>query len=324
MTRAGVLGLCAAVGLALGAAGAGTDDYPQRSVTIVVPFPAGGATDLLARLLATELRDKLKQPFVIENRPGAGTVIAASAVAKAVPDGYTLMLATTSTLAISPSVYKSIPFDPVKDFAPVALVGTTDLVLLGHPSVAADGVAGLIALMRSKPDAMSYATPGIGTPHHLVMEMFLATAGVKAQHVPYRGSPLALTDVVAGVVPLMMCDFTPALAMIQEKKVKVFGVAAPARSSLAPDLPTIAEGGLPGFGASGWFSVVAPAGTPRPIIDALNRVLTAYLVQPDVKDKLATLGMRPLVSTPEELGQYIVAERAKWAAIAEQAGITPQ
>jgi tripartite-type tricarboxylate transporter receptor subunit TctC len=327
LPRAGMLRLCA-LGLLvpglLGATEAGAQDYPERAVTIVVPFPAGGATDLLARLLAADLHDKLNQPFVIENRPGAGTTIAAAAVARAAPDGYTLMLATTSTLAISPSIYKSISFDPLTDFAPIALVGTTDFVLLAHPAVPADNLTELIALMRSKPGAMTYASAGIGTPHHLIMAMLLHMAGVTAQHVPYRGSPAALTDVLAGVVPLMMCDLMPALPLINDAKVKVFGTALSTRSPQAPDIPTIAEAGLPGFGAGGWFSVVAPAGTPPAIVDKLNRVMIAYLGEPGVADKLASLGMRPLVSTPEELARYIVSERAKWAAIAAEAGITPQ
>jgi tripartite-type tricarboxylate transporter receptor subunit TctC len=329
MPRAGMLRRCALGLLVLvcglfGAADAGAQDYPERAVTIVVPFPAGGATDLLARLLAADLHDKLNQPFVIENRPGAGTTIAAAAVARAAPDGYTLMLATTSTLAISPSVYKSIAYDPLRDFAPIALVGTTDFVLLAHPSVPADNLVGLIALMRGKPGAMTYASAGIGTPHHLIMAMLLHMAGVTAQHVPYRGSPAALTDVLSGVVPLMMCDLMPALPLINDAKLKVFGTALATRSPQAPDIPTIAEAGLPGFGAGGWFSVVAPAGTPPAIVDKLNRVMIAYLGEHGVADKLASLGMRPLVSTPEELGRYIVSERAKWAAIAAEAGITPQ
>jgi tripartite-type tricarboxylate transporter receptor subunit TctC len=180
--------------------------YPQRRVTIVVPFPAGGATDLIARVLANELHEKLGQPFVVESRPGAGTTLAATAVARAAPDGATLLLATTSTLAIAPSVYKALAYDPLKDFAPVELVGTTDFALIGDPALAAADVPGLIALLRSKSGAVTYASAGIGTPHHLIMAMFLREAGATAQHVPYRGSPLALTDIVAGRVPMMMCD----------------------------------------------------------------------------------------------------------------------
>jgi tripartite-type tricarboxylate transporter receptor subunit TctC len=301
--------LCAGIGLFIaGADAAGAQDYPQRAVTIVVPFPAGGATDVLTRLLAAELHERLGQPFVIENRPGAGATIAATAVARAAPDGYTLLLAPTST-AIAPSVYKSLAFDPVRSFAPIALVGTTDFVPIAHPSVAADDLPGLIALMRGAPGAMSYASAGFGTPHHLMMAKILKMAGATAQHVPYRGSPAAMTDLLAGLVPLMMCDMLPALPMIRAGKVKAFGVA---------------EAGLPGFAATTWFSLVAPAGTPRPIVDTLNRVVTGYLSKPDTADKFASLGLRPLASTPEELGRHIASEQATWAAFAAEAGITPQ
>lgn len=298
--------------------------YPQRPVTIVVPFPAGGATDLIARLLANELQGKLGQPFVVESRPGAGTTLAATAVARAAPDGATLLLATTSTLAIAPSVYKTLAYDPLKDFAPVELVGTTDFVLVGAPTLEAADLTALIALLRSKAGAMTYASAGIGTPHHLTMAMFLREAGAVAQHVPYRGSPAALTDIVAGRVPMMMCDLTAALPLIRAGKLKAFGVATATRSPQAPDIPTIAEAALPGFAASGWFSIVAPAGTPRGAIDVLNKVMTAYLVRPEAAEKLAAAAMRPLTSTPEQLARFIISERAKWADVAAAAGIEQQ
>src|ERR1700736_723233 len=240
--------------------------YPQRPVTIVVPFPAGGATDLIARLLANELHEKLGQPFVVESRPGAGTTLAATAVARAAPDGATLLLATTSTRAIAPSVYKNLAYDPLKDFEPVELVGTPDFVLIGDPALAAGNLPALIALLRAKAGAMTYASAGIGTPHHLIMAMFLRDVGAAAQHVPYRGSPSALTDIVAGRVPLMMCDLTAALPLIRAGKLKAYGVATATRSPQAPEIPTIAEAGLPGFAASGWFSIGGPAGPPRPAI----------------------------------------------------------
>ena len=292
--------------------------YPQRPVTLVVPFPAGGATDLIARLLGNELHEKLGQPFVVENRPGASNTIAADVTAK------TLLLATTSTLAIAPSVYKSLAYDPLKDFAPVELVGTTDFVLIGDPSLAAADLPALIALLRTKAGAMTYASAGIGTPHHLIMAMFLRDAGAAAQHVPYRGSPSALTDIVAGRVALMMCDLTAALPLVRAGKLKAYGVATATRSPEAPEIPTIAKAGLSGFAASGWFSIVAPAGAPRAAIDALNRVITAYLVRPEAAEKLAAAAMRPLTSTPEELARFIVSERAKWAEVAAAAGIEPQ
>jgi tripartite-type tricarboxylate transporter receptor subunit TctC len=314
-----VVACCAALG-----AHAGADDYPQRPVTFICPFPAGGGTDILTRMLAAELQDKLKQPFVVENRTGAGTVIAAAAVAKSPPDGYTLLLAPVTTLAIGPSVYKSLPYDTVKDFAPVGLVGSAEFALIAHPSLGAATLPELIALIKSRPGVLSYGSSGRSTPHHLFMEMFLKMIGGTAQHVPYRGSLPALTDVVAGEIHMMMADLAIAIPMIEAGKVKAYGVTSARRVAAVPDLPTIAEAGLPGYAASGWFSVVARAGTPRAIIDKLNAVLTAYLKRPDVAARLAPLAINPLTSTPGELERYIPAEIEKWARVVKDAGITPE
>jgi tripartite-type tricarboxylate transporter receptor subunit TctC len=241
-----VVACCAALG-----AHAGADDYPQRPVTFICPFPAGGGTDILTRMLAAELQDKLKQPFVVENRTGAGTVIAAAAVAKSPPDGYTLLLAPVTTLAIGPSVYKSLPYDTVKDFAPVGLVGSAEFALIAHPSLGAATLPELIALIKSRPGVLSYGSSGRSTPHHLFMEMFLKMIGGTAQHVPYRGSLPALTDVVAGEIHMMMADLAIAIPMIEAGKVKAYGVTSARRVAAVPDLPTIAEAGLPGYAASG-------------------------------------------------------------------------
>jgi tripartite-type tricarboxylate transporter receptor subunit TctC len=314
----------AAVCAALGAPRAGADDYPQHTVTFICPFPAGGGTDILARMLAAELQDKLRQPFVVENRTGAGTVIAAAALAKSPSDGYTLLLAPVTTLAIGPSVYKSLPYDTVKDFAPVGLVGAADFALVGHPSLGAATLPELIALIRSRPGQLSYGSSGRSTPHHLFMEMFLKMIGGQAQHVPYRGSLPALTDVVAGEIQMMMVDLAIAIPMIEAGRVEAYGVTSATRVAAVPDLPTIAEAGLPGYAASGWFSVVARAGTPRVAIDKLNAVLTSYLRRLDVAERLTTLAINPLTSTPDELERFIPAEIAKWAKVVKDAGITPE
>jgi tripartite-type tricarboxylate transporter receptor subunit TctC len=319
-----LFGLAAACCAALGTAPAAADDYPQRPVTFICPFPAGGGTDILTRMLAAELQDKLKQPFVVENRTGAGTVIAATALAKSPPDGYTLLLAPVTTLAIGPSVYKSLPYDTIKDFAPVGLVGSAEFALVANPSLGAATLPELIALIKSRPGALSYGSSGRSTPHHLFMEMFLKMIGGTAQHVPYRGSLPALTDVVAGEINMMMADLAVAIPMIEAGKVKAYGVTSARRVTAVPDLPTIAEAGLPGYAASGWFSVVARAGTPRETIDKLNAVLTAYLKRPDVAARLATLAINPLTSTPDELERYIPAEIAKWAQVVKDAGILPE
>jgi len=325
MKKTVVLGLCLfwLSGFGLGSI-AQTQDYPQRTVTFVCPFPAGGGTDILTRMLAQEFQDKLKRPLIVENRPGAGTQIAAGAVAKSPPDGHTLLLAPVTTLAIGPSVYKSLPYDTQKDFAPIGLTGSAQFALVANPSLGANTLPDLVALIRARSGAMSYATSGASTPHHLFMEMFLKMIGAKAQHVPYRGSVAGLTDVVSGQVPMMMVDLAVAIPMIAEGKVKAYGVTSPARIAAMPDLPTIAEAGLPGYAATGWFSVVARAGTPRPIIDRLNEILTAYLKRSDMQDKLRALAIEPLTSTPDELEAFIASEIKKWAQVVKEAGITPE
>src|SRR5262249_17842096 len=305
--------------LALGALSAHAQVYPQRTITFVCPFPTGGGTDILTRMLAAELSDKLKQTVVVDNRPGAGTVIAAQAVAKSQPDGYTLLLAPVTTLAIGPSIYKSLPYDTVKDFAPIGLVGSAQFGLVANPSLGAGTLPELIALIKSKPGQLSYGTSGASTPHHLFMEMFLKMIGGKAQHVPYRGSVPALTDVVTGQIQFMMVDLTPAIAMIREGKVTAYGVTSPTRVQSMPELPTLAEAGLPGYAARGWFAVVARAGTPRPIVDRLNGILMAYLKRPDVNDKMQALAIDALTSTPDELERFIPAEIAKWAQVVKDA-----
>jgi tripartite-type tricarboxylate transporter receptor subunit TctC len=299
-------------------------DYPQRNVTFLCPFPAGGGTDLLTRMLAHELQDKLKRTVIVENRPGAGTIVAAQAAARAAPDGHTIFIAPVTTLAIGPSVYKSLPYDTVKDFAPIALVGSSQFALIGNPALAAKSLPELIALIKSKNGQMSYASSGASTPHHLFMEMFLKMIGGKAQHVPYRGSAAALTDVISGQIPFMVIDLAVAIPAIKEGKVHAFGVTSTSRVKAMPDLPTIAEAGLPGYGAAGWFSVVAPAGTPRPIIDKLNGILVAFIHRPETQNKMNALAITPLTSTPDQLAAFIPAEIKKWAQVVKDAGITPQ
>lgn len=317
------LGIASAT-LGFAEARAQSEDYPNRNITFVCPFPAGGGTDILVRLLAAQLQDKLKRPVIVENRTGAGTVIAAGAVAKSPPDGHTLLLAPVSTLAIVPATYKKLPYDPVKDFAPVGLVGSAQFALLANPGLGVATLPELIALLKNKSGQLSYGSSGIGTPHHLLMEMFLKTVDAQAQHVPYRGTTPALTDLVSGQVSLMMSDLSASLGLIQEGKLKVYGVLAPERIKTIPDMPTIAEAGLPGFTTAAWFSVVVPAGTPRPIVEKLNEIMTAYLRSAEAQDKLNALAISPVTSTPQELEAFIPTEIIKWAKAAKDAGIEPQ
>ena len=321
----------AAVALLFGfaaVAGAGhvraEDDYPSRTITFLCPFPAGGGTDILTRLLAQELQDRLGKPVIVDNRVGAGTQIAANATAHSAPDGYTIFIAPVTTLAIGPSVFKSLPYDTVKDFAPIGLVGSAQFALVANPNLNAPTLADLIKLIKSKNGQMSYATSGASTPHHLFMEMFLKAIDAKAQHIPYRGSAPAMMDIISGQVPFMMIDLAVAMGPIKEGKLKVYGVTSASRIKAMPEVPTIAEAGLPGFAATGWFSVVARAGTPRPIIDKLNGVLMPFIKRPDIQDRLQTLAITPLTSTPDELEKFIPAEIQKWAKVVKDAGIEPQ
>jgi tripartite-type tricarboxylate transporter receptor subunit TctC len=325
MKRAVALALAFVLGLAASNAAAQTaDDYPQRNVTFICPFPAGGGTDILTRILAAELQDKLKRTIIVENRPGGGTIVAAQVAARAAPDGHTIFLAPVTTLALGPNIYKTLPYDTVKDFAPVGLVGSSQFGLVANPKLGVGTLAELIALARSKDGQMSYASSGASTPHHLFMEMFLKMIGAKAQHVPYRGSVPALTDVISGQIPFMIVDLAVALPAINEGKVKIYGVTSTERVKALPDVPTIAEAGVPGYGGTPWFSVVAPAGTPRPIIDKLNGVLMTFINRPETQDKMNGLAITPWTSTPDELARFIPAEIKKWAQVVKDAGITPE
>jgi tripartite-type tricarboxylate transporter receptor subunit TctC len=327
MQRTLVRGLAFVLGLAaVSAAGAqsAADDYPQRNVTFLCPFPPGGGTDILTRILAAELQDKLKRTVIVENRPGGGTIIAAQAAARAAPDGHTIFLAPVTTLALGPNIYKTLPYDTVKDFAPIGLVGSSQFGLVANLKLGAATLAELIALIKSRDGLMSYASSGASTPHHLFMEMFLKMIGAKAQHVPYRGSVPALTDVIAGQIPIMIVDLAVAIPAINEGKVKIYGVTSTERIKAMPDVPTIAEAGVPGYGGTPWFSVVAPASTPRPIIDKLNRVLMTFISRPETQDKMNALAISPWTSTPDELAQFIPAEIKKWAQVVKDAGITPE
>jgi tripartite-type tricarboxylate transporter receptor subunit TctC len=318
----GAASFAVVVMLALGAAtSAYAQNYPDRAVTFLVPYAPGGGTDVFARMLAEELRSELKQPFVIENKAGAATAIAAAALAKAPADGYTIMMGSSTTLAMNPSLYNKLSYDP-NDFAPVGLVGAAYFLLVANPSVPAKTLPELIAYIKSKPpNSLSFGTSGAGTPHHLFMEMFMSMTGTRMQHVPYKGSVPALTDVLSGQIPMMMVDLTPAQQLIAEGKIRAIGMTGSARVKTAPNIPTLAEAGLPGYSAQGWFGVIARSGTPKPIIDKLNGVLMSYIKRPEVQDRLYSIGIQPLPSTPEEFAAFIPAEQKKWSKVVADANI---
>ena len=261
--------------------GAAAENYPTRPVTIIVPYAPGGGTDLLARIVGQELAKRLGKSFIVENRPGGGTVIAAVAAARAPPDGYTLLMGTSTPLAINATLHRNLPYDPVADFVPLALVANVPFVLVVNPSLPVKSVSELIKLAKEEPGSLSYGTSGPGSPHHLYSELFKSMTGIEMTHIPYKGSVPALTDVVAGHIPLMFVDLGPAQPMIKDGKVRALGVSSAVRVASLPDVAPIAEVGVPGFEAVAWQMLVAPANTPKEIVDTLYKELKAILALPE-------------------------------------------
>jgi tripartite-type tricarboxylate transporter receptor subunit TctC len=296
------------------------DPYPSRPVRLVLPFPPGGGTDILGRLIAERLAARLGQPVVVENRGGAGGNLGAEAAARAAPDGYTILLAAP-TLAISPSLYAKLAYDPIKDFAPISLVATVPNVMITHPSVPAQTLREFIALAKSKPGAMNFGSGGSGTSNHLGGELFNIVAGVQLVHVPYKGVNLAMQDVLAGNVQLVLIGIPAAAQNIKAGKLRALAVLAPQRSSALPEVPTAAEAGLPDLDVTTWYGVLAPAGTSRPIVARLNAELVRIMHAPDLKERLATMGTEPRTSTPEEFSAYLKEETARWGEIVRKAGV---
>ncbi len=294
--------------------------YPNHAIRLVVPFPAGGTTDILARDVAKRLTDTLGQAVVVDNRPGAGGNIGADMVAKAAPDGYTLLMGTVGTHAINPSLYAKMPYDHIKDFVPVVLVAGVPNVLVVNPSVPVNSVADLIKLAKTKPGAINFASSGSGTSIHLSGELFKAMAGVDMTHVPYKGSSPALADLMGGQVQIMFDNLPSSLALIKSGKLRAVAVTSLKRAPALPDVPTIAESGLPGFEASSWFGLLAPAGTPAPIVVRLNAEVNKYLQSPEGKDQLLAQGAEVAGGSPEQFVAHIRAETDKWAKVVKISG----
>ena len=295
-------------------------DYPARPISLVVAFPPGGASDVLARILGRKLEAILGQPFVIDNRPGAGGNIAAEAVAHAAPDGYTLLLGNNSILATNAALYQKVNFDPVKDFAPIGLVGLQANILVLNPAVAAKSLAELIALAKANPGKLNYASSGHGLAAHLAGELFKAEAKIDLVHVPYKGAAPALQDVIAGHVQMMFATASSVVSHIKEGKVRALAVTTLKRTALFPELATMDELGLKGFDATTWHGLVAPAATPKEIIGTLNRALLASLADAGVQKSLAALGVDIVSGSPEDFGRYIRSEIPKWTAIVKASG----
>jgi tripartite-type tricarboxylate transporter receptor subunit TctC len=299
---------------------AAAQDYPSRPITLIVPYSAGGGNDLMARSAAEKMSKALGQQIVIENRGGAGGSIATRQVAKAEADGYTLGLGGTGTLAIDPTLYPNIGYDPRKDFAPVGLIATSGLVICVHPSLPVRSIPELIALAKQEPGKLNYASAGTGSGIHLGTEYFAAMAGIKLTHIPYKGSSPALTDLIGGHVAIYFSSLPPAVALVKEGKVRALAVTGARRSAILPDVPTVAEAALPGYEAVLHYGIVAPAGTPRPIIAKLSAALRAAVMSDELKLRLADDGAEPLPSTPEEYAADIDGEETKWSAIVRTSG----
>jgi tripartite-type tricarboxylate transporter receptor subunit TctC len=294
--------------------------YPNHAIRLVVPFPAGGTTDILARAAAQKLTEALGQSVVVDNRPGAGGNIGAELVAKAAPDGYTLLMGTVGTHAINPSLYAKMPYDHVKDFVPIILVAGVPNVLVVNPSLPINSVADLIKLAKAKPGTINFASSGSGTSIHLSGELFKTMAGVDMTHVPYKGSAPALTDVMGGQVQIMFDNLPSSLALIKSGKLRAVAVTSLQRAPALPDVPTIAESGLPGFEASSWFGILAPAGTPAPIVAKINAEVNKWLQSPEAKEQLLAQGAAAAGGSPEQFVAHIRAETDKWAKVVKASG----
>ncbi len=301
---------------------AAAQDWPARPVTMIVPFAAGGAGDILLRMLGPKLQQKWGQALIIDNKPGGGGVIAASAVAKATPDGYTLLIAPSAIMAVSVTLYKSLPFDPVADFVPLALAAQTPFVLVVNPDLPVRSVQDLIKYVKDRPGQLSYATSGVGAPHHLFAELLKSMTGIDMSPVAYRGSLPALNDVVAGHVPLMFVDLGPALGLIQAGKVRPLGVSTAKRVAAISEVPPLTEVGVPGFDAASWQMIVAPASTPRPIVEKLHGDLKTVFATSEIKDQILKNGMLPMENISiADMQSFVKSEISRWGNLVQQLGI---
>jgi len=297
-----------------------TASWPTKPIRLVVTFPPGGSSDAAARIVGPRLAERLGQPVVIDNRPGAGGGVGLDLVAKAPADGYTIVLASAGGLTANQSLYKKLSYDPARDFAPITTFGTSPFVLLASPSLAASNVGELLNLVRSQPGKLSYASGGNGTAMHLSGELLKSMAKVDIVHIPYRGSGPALLAVIGGETQLAIADIATAAGQIKSGRVKALGVLGKGRSPLAPDIVTLNESGLPDYESVGWFGILAPAGTPAPVVGRLNAEITAVLTSPEVSERFAAAGLEPLPSTPEAMAALMKSESVKWARVIKESG----
>jgi tripartite-type tricarboxylate transporter receptor subunit TctC len=307
-----------AVSFAAVAACAQAQDYPTKPVRIIIGFPPGGATDLVARLIAPKYSEAFKQQFIVDNRPGANGTIGSDLAAKAPPDGYTIHLATVGSLVLSPATTK-VPYDPLKDFAPISQVVSLQNIFIVHPTLPAKTLKELIALAKKKPGALNYASSGLASPGHLAGELFNTMAGVNMVHIPYKGGGPALTDLIAGHVEIFIAVISTAVPVVKSGKARALAVTGGKRVAILPDVPTVAETGLKGYEATNWYGMVAPAGTPKPIIDRLHRETVAILNMSDIQKALSDRGIDAKSSSPQEFAAYIKSETDKWVKVIKAA-----
>ncbi|MCW5602945.1 MAG: tripartite tricarboxylate transporter substrate binding protein [Burkholderiales bacterium] len=298
------------------------DTYPGRQIRFVLPFVAGGPTDVLARTVAQKLSENWQQPVVVDNRAGAGGTIGADFVAKSAPDGYTLLFATAGVIAVNPGLYSKLPYDTVKDFAPVTLVAKVDSVLVVHPSLPVKTFGEFVRLVKARPGELNYASSGNGSGAHLSMEMLKSAANIQIQHVPYKGAAPGITDLLGGRVEAMLVGLPAVMPQIKTGKLRALAIGGLQRSPFMPDLPTFAQSGLPGFEATTWFGILAPAATPKNITSKLNGELVKLLRSPELKERLSTLAYEPTGSTQEQFVTYLAAEMTKWARVIKESGAT--
>ncbi len=298
-------------------------DYPSKPIRIIVPSVAGGGTDSSTRIVVSRLADILGQRVVVDNRPGAGSMIGTEMVARSAPDGYTL-LAAVSTITIQPSMQKSMSYDPVKDFTPVSVFVRLPNVLVGHPSLQPKNVRELIPFAKARPGQLEFASAGTGSSLHLCMEMFLSMAGLKMVHVPYKGASQAMADVAAGYVPFMVTNMISGVPQFKSGRLRAYGVTSAKRSAAAPDIPTIAEQGVPGYEAVQWYGLMAPAGTPRDVVSKLHKGVVASLQDKTVRELFISTGADPVGNSPEEFAALVKSEMVKWAKVIKAAGLKPE
>jgi len=316
-----VAALAAIAVLSLGDARA--QNYPAKPIRLVVPYPAGGATDFFARLVFPKVGDALGQPVVVENRPGAGTAIGAAEVARSAPDGYTILLGDAGTYAFNPTLYKKLSYDPAKDFAPISLTGRFALILAVNPSVLnASSVDAFVQAAKQAPGKIDYGAPGPGSPIHLAMELFKQRAGITMTPIPYKGGADALSDLIGGRIGALFPDIATGLPQIRAGKIKALAVASEKRVAALPGLPTVGESGYPGFEAWAWQGFVAPAGTPHDVVMKLNAAFARVMADPAIKQRLSESGFEPQTSTPEQFSAYMKSEIAKWAKVIHESNIS--